>query len=137
MTAIAVSNGSRFVAAGSEDGRIVLWDRRSGSAVRDFDLRTGVAVLGFDTTGRYLLADGANTPTEVFATGGARELNALMLVDPIPEPPDQAADFVSAANTGVWSTDGRYMLRYPCVACVSEKALLAEAGKRLAKLHGH
>jgi hypothetical protein len=33
----------------------------------------------------------------------------------------------------VLSSDGRYVLRYPCVACVSRTELLEKAERRLAR----
>jgi hypothetical protein len=68
----------------------------------------------------------------VFSTTGDEGQNAIMLVDPIPEPPSQSAAFDrSNGELSVVSTDGQNVLRYPCVACKSDEAMLRKVKERL------
>ncbi len=140
VTAVVLSADSRFIATGTEEGWVDLWDRRSGRHLRHFELGSAISALDFGRGNRYLLADGENTPTTVLSTAGDQDRNAVMLVDPIPESLAQSAafDLATRGRPSVVSTDGQYVMRYPCVACVSEKALLREVERRLAssKLRG-
>ena len=131
-TYIAISSDSRLIATGAEDGRVDLYERASRRHLRRFELGNTIFALEFGRGNRYLLADGENTPTTVFSTTGDEDRNAVMLVDPIPEPSYQSAAFdLSNGELSVVSTDGRHVLRYPCVACVSEEALLTKVRDRL------
>ena len=121
-----------MIATGAEDGRVDLYERASRRHLRRFELGNTIFALEFGRGNRYLLADGENTPTTVFSTTGDEDRNAVMLVDPIPEPSYQSAAFdLSNGELSVVSTDGRHVLRYPCVACVSEEALLTKVRDRL------
>jgi WD40 repeat protein len=133
ISAVAISQTSRLIATGNSDGTVVLWDRASGTILRQFELGSEIRALTFTPNADYLIAKGSNTPTQVLATSGDTGANAVMLVDPVPEPTYQAAVFDPQRRRPpyILSTEGRYAVVYPCTACVSETDLLKEMNQRL------
>jgi WD40 repeat protein len=135
VDAVAISEGSKLVAAGSADGTVVLWDRRSGRVERRFEFGSGVEELSFSGDTRYLVVKGLGVPTQIYATNGDTGANAVVLRDPTVEPMFQAAAFdprrQGQAVPSIVSTDGRYVLAYPCGACSSKSQLLDQMDKHL------
>jgi WD40 repeat protein len=138
ISAVAISGTSRFVATGNADGTVVLWDRATGRIVRRFELRSEIKALTFTPKADYVIVKASNTPTEILAASGDTGANAVMLVDPVPEPWYEAAAYDprhllnSGDDTpGIVSTEGRYAVVYPCVACVPTSKLLKELQQRL------
>jgi hypothetical protein len=113
----------------------VLWDAKSRDIVRTFELDSPIVGVDFDARGRFIVADRLGRQTVILNITGDEGPNAVMLSDPIPEPADQSVAFDPAGGQRptVVSSNGRYIVRYPCVACVSRDALIDELDRRLAR----
>ena len=104
VVSIAISPDSNYVATGSKDKSVKLWDLRSGKEVRSFQGHEHtVNTLNFSTDGKLLISGSYDKSTRVWEVATGKELFAIpnpdngIVTDVIFDPKNRF--FVVAANS--------------------------------------
>jgi WD40 repeat protein len=118
---LAVAPGGEVVALASQDGRLTLWDRRTG-ARRVIGTSRGARSLAFSGDGGSLVSGGIDRTIRVIDVRSGRLLRTMRVQNPV------YVRFGSDGRTLVSSElHGVIRLWRPCPHCGDARALLAEA----------
>ncbi|MGZ4802547.1 MAG: WD40 repeat domain-containing protein [Acidimicrobiia bacterium] len=128
VDAVAFSDDGRRIATGHDDGRVVIWDAATREVLGRLDIGSRRATfVEFSPDGTFVTVDSPNAPAEVFSVATGLEV----FVDPVAELENQSSDF-EASGSDLVTSDGSYVLRSHCEACVPTSVTLQNAKHRLA-----
>ncbi len=78
ITSLAFNKAASILATGNQDGRISLWDIKTGTIIALLEAHSGeVATLDFNSDGRYLASGGADNQIIIWDTTSAQKVYAL------------------------------------------------------------
>ena len=118
---LAIAPNGDIVAVASQDGRLTLWDRRTG-ARRVIGISRGVDSLAFGGDGRIVVSGGIDRTIRVIDVRSGRLLRTMRVQNPV------YVRFGSDGRTLISSElHGVIRLWRPCPHCGDARALLAEA----------
>jgi WD40 repeat protein len=97
VNSVAYSPDGRYIASGSRDNTIKLWDAQSGRELRTlFGHTDGVDALQFSPDGRFIASGSSDTTIKIWEAGTGREIRTL-------------TGHAGVVRTVAYSPDGRFI----------------------------